>query len=289
MAKKKDQRPIDPPLELIVSRQDAESKIQSRIDKGNELLKASINSWEQIEAIRKDYYKWSAYNEELLKRLFTNDSLASEYSNFFGVMVSGGGPPSLMEEIQDLRKDIGNKIHRLESIKERLELIQSQIGNGVPASMATISTSQTNKVFIVHGHDEGARESVARFIEKLGIVPIILHEQVNAGRTVIEKLEHNADVDFAVVLLTPDDVGTVASATDNLNPRARQNVILELGYFAGKLGRSRVCALHKGSVELPSDVLGVVYVSMDSAGGWRLLLAKELREAGFEVDLNQAL
>jgi predicted nucleotide-binding protein len=89
--------------------------------------------------------------------------------------------------------------------------------------------------------------------------------------------------------LTPDDVGAAATATQDLRPRARQNVVLELGHFVGKLGRSRVCALHKGRLELPSDVLGVVYMPLDDHGAWRLLLAKELREVGFQVDLNVAL
>lgn len=288
MARNKEERPVLTVLELVVSKMDAEEKIQNRIDKGNELHKAQINSWEQLEATKKDYYKWSDYNSELLKRLFTNDTLADEYIGFFGAVV-GGATPSLSEEVHDLRKRIQEKIHRLESIKERIELIPSQAVNPCTSKAAAISNSATNKIFIVHGHDEGARESVARYLEKLGLSPIILHEQANGGRTIIEKLEHNSDVDFAVVLLTPDDVGTVATAADKLNPRARQNVILELGFFAGKLGRSRVCALHKGTVELPSDVLGVVYVGMDIAGGWRLLLAKELREAGFEVDLNLAM
>lgn len=97
----------------------------------------------------------------------------------------------------------------------------------------------SDRVFVVHGHDEGARESVARFLEKLGLEPIILHEQANRGRTVIEKIEGHRDVGFAVVLLTPDDQGCVEGG--QLEPRARQNVLLELGYFLGYLGRDRVC------------------------------------------------
>jgi predicted nucleotide-binding protein len=116
-----------------------------------------------------------------------------------------------------------------------------------------------------------------------------LHEQASGGRTIIEKLERNSDVDFAVVLLTPDDVGAKATATDALQARARQNVVLELGYFVGRLDRSRVCALYKGEIELPSELLGVVYIPLDEGGAWRVLLAKELREAGFNVDLNAAL
>jgi predicted nucleotide-binding protein len=123
----------------------------------------------------------------------------------------------------------------------------------------------------------------------LEVKAIILHERPTEGRTVIEKLEHYADVDFAVVLLTPDDVGAVRDRPGSLQPRARQNVLLELGYFVGRLGRKNVCALYKGTLELPSDYLVVVYVALDPAEGWRLQLAKELRSSGFNVDMNRAL
>jgi predicted nucleotide-binding protein len=151
------------------------------------------------------------------------------------------------------------------------------------------SQKQLDAVFLVHGHDGGARELVARFLEKLKVKPIILHEQPNQGRTVIEKLEHNSDVAFAVVLLTPDDVGGVPTQPLNLTARARQNVILELGFFVGRLGRRQVCALYKGQMELPSDFVGVVYVPLDEGGGWRLALARELKAAGFPVDMNRAV
>lgn len=140
-------------------------------------------------------------------------------------------------------------------------------------------TTSNNKVFIVHGHDEAARESVARFLEKLGLVPVILHEQANQSLTVIEKLERHSDVRFAVVLLTPDDLGCKAPDSQNLVERARQNVLIELGYFVGKLGRSNVCPLRVGNTEIPSDFSGVVYTDMDKAGAWRTKLAQELVSA----------
>jgi predicted nucleotide-binding protein len=143
------------------------------------------------------------------------------------------------------------------------------------------------EVFVVHGRDEAVKESVARFLEKLHLHPIILHEQPNKGRTIIEKFEGHSDVGFAVVLLTPDDVGELASSTGEHPPRARQNVILELGYFLGKLGRARVCVLHMHGLEIPSDILGVLYVPYDADNGWRLKLAKELKAAGMPVDLNR--
>lgn len=140
----------------------------------------------------------------------------------------------------------------------------------------------------MHGHDEAVKEAVARFISKLELEPIILHEQPSQGRTVVEKLEAHGDVGFAVVLLTPDDIGG-SKEPANLQPRARQNVVLELGYFLALLGRENICALYKGDLELPSDYLGVIYVPFDSGGGWRLTLAREIKAAGFPIDMNKAI
>ena len=159
----------------------------------------------------------------------------------------------------------------------------------LPKAKGSMGPISGKKVFLVHGRDEIAREGTARFLEKLGLEAIILHEQPNAGRTIIEKVETFAGVAFAVVLLTPDDVGGIASNPSALNPRARQNVILELGYFIGRLGRAHVAALLKGDVEKPSDYDGVVYITMDSGGAWKLQLARELKTAGLDVDLNDAV
>ncbi len=148
--------------------------------------------------------------------------------------------------------------------------------------------TKTNEVFVIHGRDNEAKETVARFLTKLALTPVILHEQPNQGRTIIEKFEQNAQVGFAVALLTPDDVGSLKNDEKNLKPRARQNVVFELGYFLGRLGRERVCALTKGNVELPSDYDGVVYISLDD-GGWKMDLIRELKNVGFEVDANRAL
>lgn len=114
---------------------------------------------------------------------------------------------------------------------------------------------------------------------------MILQEQPDQGRTIIEKFEQYAQVNFAVVLFTPDDVGGLEA--ENLRPRTRQNVIFELGYFIGKLGRERVRVLVKGDIEIPSDYSGVLYISLDDAGGWQMALFRELKSAGFDVDANR--
>ncbi len=155
----------------------------------------------------------------------------------------------------------------------------------------TAASGERTKVFLVHGRDTRALHEVARFLEKLDQDVIVLRELPNKGRTIIEKFENFANVSFAVVLLTPDDLGGTAPAIgpEEFQPRARQNVIFELGYFIGRLGRNKVCALYAEGVEVPSDYDGVIYTKLDEAGAWRLDLAKELRAAGIAIDMNLAL
>lgn len=145
------------------------------------------------------------------------------------------------------------------------------------------------KVFVVHGHDEGAKQTLARFLEKIGLEAIILSEQPDQGRTIIEKFEKLAsEVGFAVVLMTPDDIGGAAGATDTMS-RARQNVVFELGYFSASLGRGKTCLLRKGDVEIPSDLYGVIYSELDSNDGWKLKLGRELSAAGLTFDASKLL
>lgn len=185
---------------------------------------------------------------------------------------------------------IPQTVTMLEGLISRLEEKREDLQPDQPTGIPGIAPlAGTRRVFVVHGHDEAAKEAAARFLSKLDLEPIILHEQPNQGRTIIEKFESHADVDFAVILLTPDDRGHPSESPEKARARARQNVVFELGYFVGRLGRSRVCALHKGNVEIPSDYDGVVYVSMDDPQGWRLLLAREIKAAGIDVDLNAAL
>ncbi len=146
------------------------------------------------------------------------------------------------------------------------------------------NNSLERKAFIVHGHDEATKFKTARFLEKLGFDAIILHEQANGGKTIIEKLEHFTDVGFGIVLYTPDDVGEAVSKKNQLQPRARQNVVFEHGLLIGKLTRERVFPLVTDhSVELPGDIGGLVYLSDRN---WEIDLAREIKSLGYEVDLN---
>jgi predicted nucleotide-binding protein len=140
------------------------------------------------------------------------------------------------------------------------------------------------RVFVVHGRDNGLKHEVARFLEKLGLEPVILHERPNEGRTLLSKFqEESEDVRFAVVLMTPDDVGGLAGGKQQ-RPRARQNVVFELGFFIGRLGPQSVCALVSGELERPSDFDAVMYVKYESTGAWKNEVARELNNAGIEFD-----
>lgn len=139
------------------------------------------------------------------------------------------------------------------------------------------------KVFIVHGHDEALKHSVARIIEKQGLEAIILSEKTNQGKTIIEKFEAHSDVAGAICLFTADDMGK-AKAETTANPRARQNVVFEAGYFMGKLGRNHVVMICEAGVELPSDLSGVVYTSKSD---WKTDVLRELKAMGYSIDMNK--
>ena len=147
--------------------------------------------------------------------------------------------------------------------------------------------NMSNKVFIVHGHDDAAKQEMARTLEKAGMEAIILHEQADTGLTIIEKIERYTNVNYAVVLYTECDLGrSKEDPVEKEKYRARQNVVFEHGYLISKLGRDHVSALVKGDVETPGDISGVVYTPMDASGAWKMTLAKNMKAIGMPIDLN---
>lgn len=181
-------------------------------------------------------------------------------------------------EILQSRTDVGS-----------LQIPAVELEEPLPLVVQGARDKESQKVFLVHGHAEKPKQAIAAFLRLGGLEPIILHEQPNEGKTIIEKFEkHSNVVAFAVVLLTPDDYGGPAGHPENTSRRARQNVILELGYFMGKLGRGRVCCLYVDGVELPSDYQGVLWLRYDDSGAWRDQLAKELTAAGIQVHSHKS-
>lgn len=234
--------------------------------------------------------------DETLTAIFGHDTV--EHRRYQGatgldhgpVIMNHKSPPFEVQQYLSEGKEKALLLLR-QAVRGLKEEIAEQEHISVQANSPIVAPTLTRKVFIVHGHDQAARESVARFLEKIGFEAVILHERPNKGRTIITKFREEAsEIGFAVVLLTPDDTGGAAPelAAGRLQPRARQNVIFELGFFIGVLGPERVAALVKGDVERPSDFDGVVYISLDN-GAWKTELSRELEAAGYEMDWNKVM
>ena len=181
----------------------------------------------------------------------------------------------------DFMSYLSDCINEIIAEEERLKV--------APAKEKFIADPQSNNVFIVHGRDELSKQMIARFIDKIGLKAVILHEQANRGTEPIsEKLKrHSRQICAAVILLTPDDEGRLKpteGTAQSMSPRARQNVVFEMGYFIGCLGADRVFGLMKGGIEKPSDYDGI-YIDLDS-NNWKFELVRDFKSAGIAVDVN---
>lgn len=206
----------------------------------------------------------------------------------------GQGLYQYIDEYHFYEPDISNEtlVHNMRKLTAKMKTFQISKGYKIEEKKITVKEKRqmSNKVFIVHGHDELAIQEMARTLEKWGFEAIILHEQADQGLTIIEKIEKYTDVDYAVVLYTECDYGRAKETPkENEKFRARQNVVFEHGYLISKLHRDHVCALVKGDVETPGDISGVVYVDMDSNGAWKMQLAKNMKAAGLKIDIDKFL
>jgi predicted nucleotide-binding protein len=274
--------PSEPPA-LRVPRSEAAARIKTQIDEGETLLAANPLTRPELDELKEKRKLWSDYNRELLIQLFTSTAIANEYSTAVGGILRMN--PDFATLVKEYRDGVQRRLTRLKSVLRRLELFPA------PECEAPQQQRQTpnggNGIFLVHGQNNEAKQEVARFLERLNLGVTILHEQADRGRTIIEKFEDHASVGYAIILLTADDIGGRRTSPNDLKSRARQNVILEMGYFLGRVGRTHVCALLEDGVEVPSDLSGVLYVPLDPGGAWKLRLATEMKAAGIAIDLNQ--
>ncbi|GAA0426114.1 hypothetical protein GCM10009133_38350 [Cocleimonas flava] len=229
-----------------------------------------------------EWLEWKTRVKNIIDRSMASDSPAVKLAyKAVNIGTSGNYFVKFEEVKSSLLAALDNtKSALIEDLYGELKLEESE--NSSPAL--------SNKVFIVHGHDSQLKADVERFIHEIGLEPVVLHRQADNGNTVIEKFEENSDVGFAFILLTPDEISMTTDQIDVdedsriTEYRARPNVIFEFGYFIGKLGRSRVCCLHKGEVSIPSDLAGLVYKKVDDsidAQGYAII--KELKSAGYDI------
>lgn len=263
------------------------------INEGIQRLKEQIENIDSLKfnpAFNSRYQVWDQTTRRILEAIFDQETV----NLYVGVQqtrpaMNPGDSFMLFIDVLNQKRSM-----LVEILKEHERMLDTEVsfikrGNSSEQGEGEGIKIKTNKVFLVHGHDTVTKEMVARFLTSIDLQPIILHEQPNEGRTIIEKFEDYSDVPYAIVLLTPDDV---CKSVDNDGvefQRARQNVILEFGYFIGKLGRKNVCGLKRGNVELPSDYSGVLYIDFDETNSWKINLVKEMKAVGLDIDANKVI
>lgn len=241
------------------------------------------------------YQTWDKRNEIMLEQAFTADGWLdstpkSEYVNAFGLQYPLGIEFADEVTTDGLAADLASKLDRLQRIRDTLDAYGAPAATTSPssASDADAAEGEAATIFVVHGRSDAPRLEVELLIHRAtNSAPIVLAAQPNQGATIIEKLEAHLSPSassFAVILMTGDDIGKLDEDGEVHRPRARQNVVLELGFAMGVLGRRRVAILHEDGVELPSDIKGVAYYPLDPAGAWKASLLGELRAAGVQVD-----
>ncbi|NCA66840.1 MAG: hypothetical protein EOM87_02105 [Clostridia bacterium] len=231
-----------------------------------------------------DFITWKTRFRRFLEKKYGKES--DELSQFYSIRFSPYDYYSTEEQYIILCKT------GLEEAKATFKVYLEELNEDVTTkgeALKQITFEEQNKksdyskIFIIHGHDEALKQLVARIIERQRIEAIILSEKVNQGKTIIEKIEANSNVGGAISLFTADDVGKASEETEE-KARARQNVVLETGYFMGKLGREHVVIIAAQGIELPSDLQGIIYIDKSN---WQLNLLKELKSIGYAIDYSK--
>lgn len=182
-------------------------------------------------------------------------------------------------------------VNGIKAIEQRLTVMERLFSEARAATPE--SRVRSRRVFIVHGHDGELKHQLARMLGDLEFDVVILQELADSGRTLLDKLRGEIeDIGFVFVIFTPDDVAASRKDPDELRDRPRQNVVYEYGLFSGLLDPSRVCAIQRGDVELPSDLYGLVVKQIPEGAGIEAIqfdLVQELKRAGYDVDANQLM
>ncbi|MGO8893608.1 MAG: TIR domain-containing protein [Streptosporangiaceae bacterium] len=276
-------QPTPPPGQqsaLRIAQAEAEAQLTERIALGRGLLSYEPPSLAELYGLRDEITQWRDYNRTWLDTNLGGEA-AEEYRTASTHWGSAMAPDNPATKLRFLRQELQSEISKLQSIHGRLRMWAPETD-----IMPSNQISPDPPIFIVHGSDTLRAESVARTVDNAtGRKTIILREQANLGRTLMEKFEqHAAEASYAIIVLTADDKGCRADETDT-RPRGRQNVILEMGYFYALLGRDRVSVLLQPGVEKPSDMDGIVYITFDDNGAWKTELFRQLRHAGFSIGL----
>ena len=288
MTTKRDDKPQHEICKPLHSRAATREVLTKQVDTGKELLSRSVQNESQLAALSADHRKWDTFNEMMLDQYFTTDHFRKVYDQAPGFAIMtfvDEEPRPLSERLSNVRDSIQYEVERLESIVDVLDMTPEDSVASQNRELDRREGVRPQSVFLVHGHNGQLLAEVEAYLRKLKLGPIILKDEPNRGQTIIEKIETNANVGFVVVLLTGDDEGREMGAGE-LRRRARQNVVLELGYFMGHLGRKNVCAICEDGVELPSDYGGALYIKSTD---WKLKLSQELKSGGIQFSVDDVI
>lgn len=290
-------------MELLTSKTEASTRLDHQIHVGTQLQEQIASQVQSLSDVWNEWRTWVDETEFVLNQVFIvkgKSRLELTPAQDFKATLSGPITSAMLQGVNDLsfekqsalwealNQEVSERLRKLKSYNNRVEFLTEPDELQTPPGRSSSNCLSSNAIFVVHGRDKALRLEVQQFIERCtNCKPIILSDQPNQGLDLLGKFQREAETAcFAVVIMSGDDEGRLRASEGEPRPRARQNVIFELGYFIGLLGREKVAVLYESNVEIPSDFGGVVYIQLDQ--GWKFGLYRELKEAKIEVDLNKA-
>lgn len=272
------------PTELLYFKTKFNKVLDERIELGEELYNRPVETQTDLKRNKDEYYSWSKYNSEYLKKAFNKEQ--NEYrksyddtdSFFFG---SIGLRKSPLQDLKSLKDKINHKVNILKQIRSKTEFMERNV---LKSSLFKKQELETNKtqIFIVVGQDLEAKDKTISFIENLGLEAIVLEDTT----LLLEKIKAYPNAKFGIVLYTANPTQEKKLANSNAIQKAQQNKILEHCFLMVKIGKNNVCALVSENVDMPNDISGAVYISMDESDQWCNSLIKELKKAGYPINMK---
>lgn len=266
------------PTELLYFKAEFNKVLNQRIILGEELYNRPIHTLAGLKKNKEEFITWNAFNSDYLGKAFNREH--NEYkkcydesiSSFFSSFTIRNSP---VQDQKDFKDKINNKINNLKKIRSKIDEMRTGVLKSAVFRKNEVETYKT-EIFIVPGNDEIVLNKTLSFVQSLGLKAIILNENNSSNKTVIEIIEENSSVGFAIILHTTHPTLT------------QQNIFFEHGFLIGKIGRNKVCALVKEEIEKPKDISGISYIAIDESDLWCYSLAKELKTAGcYAIDMKK--